>query len=445
MAATNQLTFSINIPVSKINTVLKWVVIASIFFLIGTWVHHEQHLFVHRQTTQFLLMELNLALENVVAAWYSSMLLFLVAIMAVICYWADRQHISNSKSLILNYGWLMIAGAFFMLSFDEMGSFHETIGALAIFKKRGTDNQAGWYLFYTLGGLVVVFMIMFFQLEFRKHKKALILTIIGILLYLSNPFQERYEHYTWDLAGHHTDWHRPAYLLLIEEGSELLAAFCFLYAFTIYAISKTTINNTGTSEKSLQLDFSIPKKNFFISSFLLLISLGLLMFIIYANAWHNKADDIGKPQNWFPSIAAFFTFLICSYQAFNPGSENKKDTGIYLMTAAVSLFTSAYFGADIYNYLNGIFTWGPYLLLAFIIIAATVLLIKSGTILARIASLAWIVFIILSIFNKGYFDRPLFGFIASSCLVIALFQNIRIGAKQHLTISSGRSLFSGIK
>lgn len=47
------------------------------------------------------------------------------------------------------------------------------------------------------------------------------------------------------------------------------------------------------------------------------ILMGAFMYLIYSNAWHLNDDDLGRPQNWFPGVAAFAGFLMCFYKYFS--------------------------------------------------------------------------------------------------------------------------------
>ena len=104
MTADQPLNFNINAPVKGIYTFLKLVVIVNILLLIGTWLSANQVLFPDVITLQWYLSEFNFAKENVIAAWYSSMLFFLTGIVAALCFWADMQRAGTGKMKWPNYG-----------------------------------------------------------------------------------------------------------------------------------------------------------------------------------------------------------------------------------------------------------------------------------------------------------------------------------------------------
>jgi len=63
----------------------------------------------------------NLAVENVVASWMSSMLLLVIAIFALI------GAVVDNRSASLRRGWFPVALIFAGLSLDEMASYHERV------------------------------------------------------------------------------------------------------------------------------------------------------------------------------------------------------------------------------------------------------------------------------------------------------------------------------
>ena len=81
-----------------------------------------------RAFVDHVLVQFHLGAENVVAAWYSSMLLLLVAVVCVMAYALDRRHAHGWFRRTLAMGWLPLAAAFTVLSLDEVGSIHERVG-----------------------------------------------------------------------------------------------------------------------------------------------------------------------------------------------------------------------------------------------------------------------------------------------------------------------------
>ena len=412
MTDSRQLKFGINIPVNRINNFLKWVVGINIFFLIGTWLQAEKVIFPTNVTAQWWLVELNFAKENIAASWYSSMLLFSIGIVAALCFLADMQRTENWKGRMLNYGWLVMAGIFILLSFDEMGSFHEMIGSTPLFKKVGHGGSGGWYVFYALIAAVAVFMVSFFFLKFKENKFSFLLTIIAVLLFVSNPLQEKFEMSSWRNSPDPDNWHRPIFYLLLEEGSEIFASFCFLFSFVTYAIKATSVNN-----KILQLESAVSK-NFIVWLIGLACLLGLMMWLIRHNAWNIPGDDDGVPQDWPPAATAFATFAAAFYLYFKKNVSGS--SYVYLSIGLVSIFTSLYFGGYLYGYHEGPFVNTPYFLLAVTTVTgiAAVLVLKG--VAAKLFFIAWVALIALPVFAKN-FSPTVYGYAASVCLMLGLF------------------------
>lgn len=431
MTDRQQLKFSLDIPATKIYTVLKWVVVINILFLLGTWVHHNRLIQTESVAVQYLLAQFNFAKENIAAAWYSSMLFFSSGIIALLCFWADMQRTDDVKGRILNFGWIVIAGIFIMLSFDEMGSFHEMIGETALFKKAGGGSSSkggGWFAFYGLIALVAIFMITFFVMKFKGNKVALLLTVIGVLLFASNPFQEKFEIHTWRSSADPSSWHRPAFFLLLEEGSEIFASFCFLYSFTRYAMDAAP-GIDPVAGKILKLDSSV-NKNFIFYLGGLAFLLGSAMLLIHMNAWNFAKDDNGIPQNWPPSAVAFFAFISSLYLYFKFGTPATKN--IYLLIALTSLMISVYFGSNIYGYRSGIFGKMKYVMLAITVVTGLWSLTKLDGFFTKLFIAGWVLLIIASVVSYqffssvfGYFSPSAFAYLAMVSLVMGLFYHFR--------------------
>jgi hypothetical protein len=416
MTDNQQLRFNLHVPVSKINTILKWVAVLNILFLLGTWLHHSKLIMPNKNSVQLLLVQFNFAKENVIASWYSSMLFFTSGIMAALCFWADMQRTNNNQGRMLNVGWLIIAGVFIMMSFDEMGSFHEMIGETSLFKKAGSNKRSGWYAFYALIGAVAIFMIVFFLKKFKGNKLAFFLTVLGVLLFVSNPFQEKFEIHTWRNSPDPSNWHRPAFFLLLEEGSEIFASFCFLFSFTAYAVWAAP-GNDAVAGKILRLTTALSKNFIFYLAGLGFL-LGLIMLVIHLNAWNFERDDNGIPHNWQPAATSFFSFAVAIYLYFTANPQQKR--GFYLLLAFTCLLTSIYFGANIYGYHSGSFGLLKYAMLALTVVTAIVSLMKLEGLFPRILFAGWMLLMGLSVFSSRFYPAA-FGYLAVLSLLTGLF------------------------
>jgi hypothetical protein len=416
MPASNQLKFGINLSAKNIHTLLKAVVVLNLFFLAGTWLHHSRLIESRSYTIQLLMVQLNLAKENVAASWYSSMLFCCTGIAALLCFWAEAGKVYNFKGRLFNGGWIAMAGVFFLLSFDEMGSFHEMIGETALFKKAGSGRSAGWYAFYSLIGLVALAMLSFFVVKFKNNRFAFLLTVLGVLLFISNPFQEKFEIHAWRNATNPATWRRPVFFLLLEEGSEIFASFCFLYSFVAYAVNAAKPTNSAGSN-GLYLQVNLPRQ-FLMYLTAALALLGVAMLVIHLNAWNFDRDDNGTPHNWPPALVGFVGMLFCVY-LFNIGKKtpNKK---WYLLLAANCLLVSLYFGCNIYGYKSGLFSKIPYLLLVVSFVTTIPAVNKLQPLYTKLLLVTSLLLMLCCVFSSRFYPAA-FGYMATVCMLIALY------------------------
>jgi hypothetical protein len=182
--------------------------------------------------TRYVLVQGHLATENVVAAWYSSMLLLTVACLSLVA-WAVGRREGR-----LNAGWLIFAAIFVVLSLDEIGSLHERIGMLPL-----ADGRAvGWtYILAIPIGAVAAFLTAFAWFHLRRVHVTMMLMVAGVLMFVMDPVLERIEMAMIHGAGAvQGTWQRSLHdtLLVVEEGGlELFGILCFLGAVMAYVAS----------------------------------------------------------------------------------------------------------------------------------------------------------------------------------------------------------------
>ena len=307
----------------NIFAIIITIIAINVFLLAGTFVFNATHIQALRET--------DLASENVFAAWYSSMLLLLSTVTSLFCFFIDRQRNRNHKG-VWNFGWLIYATAFALLSFDELGSIHEHIGNFSSFKRAGhlvTDaNESGWLFFYFLVFIVSLFMLLFSVKKLRKVKWALPLLILALLLYLSNPVQEYFEVESMRAHAGNDTWKRPIYFLLLEEGSELFGSLFFLLAIVLYARDHLFVKETR-QDLVMRLIVFI---SFVAAACLLVIN------VLFGDVKGDVQD--GVPKNWITAASAFlvstYCFLIYKYHKISS----------YLLFGIFSLCLSVYFGSN---------------------------------------------------------------------------------------------------
>lgn len=326
----------------NLQTIVKVIVAVNICLLAGTYVYNN----VSTQLPTYLsiiIRETDLASENVFAAWYSSILLFLSAIMSFICFLLDEQHYQKGRKRILNYGWLFYTMAFVLLSFDELGSIHEYIGNFIAFKEAGImvtgSKDSGWTIFYVLVTFVSLFMFVFSFVRLKQVRGALLLMVVALLLYLSNPFQEHFEIASMREANDQT-WKRPVHLLLLEEGTELFGSLFFLLAISLYAKWKGGSIKNGVDDFIYRNEITKGKLIRLTGYFVLSMCVCFLMVnFLFGDV---KGDmQKGVPENWITAIVAFIISIFFFYLF-----RNKKNTGSYLLFSAFTMYISVYYGSN---------------------------------------------------------------------------------------------------
>jgi hypothetical protein len=163
------------------------IFVLNIFFLLATvfvhdvymdWVQHEA--FLQIPSISLIVDEFNLGNENNLAAWYSSMLLITVGIVALSCYWIDAE--GTSARVPIKMGWLFISFFFVFLSLDELGSLHENAGKLSQLDVMGDSSWESVIL--VPGTIVLAFMSVFFWITLRKHPVVILLLCVGAAFFI---------------------------------------------------------------------------------------------------------------------------------------------------------------------------------------------------------------------------------------------------------------------
>lgn len=350
----------LKIAPSNVAEIAKTIIAINILLLAGTFIFNTSHIQYFRET--------DLASENVFAAWYSSMLLLLSAVLSFYCFMMDECRIEQKSRRVWNFGWLVYTAAFAALSFDELGSIHEHIGNFTAFKQAGNlvaeTKDSGWLFFYIIVGVVSLFMLMFSILKLKDVRWSLLLLVTGLLLYLSNPFQEYFEIETMRAAGGEQSWRRPVILLLLEEGSEIFGSLSFFTAIALY---------------TKQYPYRIETNKFPLLRLVVYCFLGaticfLLIDVLFGDVRGDEQN--GVPKNWITAATAFLLSVYCFF------TYNREKTNSYLLIAIFFLCLSAYFGSNRFAwYFNADYSQGRLILKSFLSLCALIcylVLIKNA-------------------------------------------------------------------
>ncbi len=406
------------------------VLLLNLFFITGTWWFHAVYLSAPLHSSfrllDFGVRQLDLSQENVIAAWYSSMLLCTVGMGALVCFLVDMQRLQTRLSNCISYGWLLFSAVFVLLSLDELGSFHETIGDTAIFNM--ISNDAGWELFGYLVGLIGLGMIGFSLLRMKGAPWAMVLLVVGVLLFLSIPIQEEFEICTMRASADPALWKRPIAFLLMEEGAEIMGSLCFLISTIIYsqwASRQYTKKNKGLL--TVVAPINLHYKSAMLIFFLYTASLGIAIALIHLFPENNVNADSGIARNWFPSVTAFLSAVLCFALYKQSNLTNARFRIEYGSLATCCLATSVYFGINLYafnNILSKVFSVG--IILISVLIGLKIMRVIKNKV-SRYTIVGWAILCVFAFGRIGAAYTPEISFVASSLLVVALASHLYNG------------------
>jgi hypothetical protein len=408
------------VPSQRLIQILVVTALLNVFFLVATALeHNEKYLGLGRlpapvtKELHFILQQGNLATENVVAVWYSSMLLLTASVISMLCFVADQQKFSRFWERLLSYGWIGFGLVLAVLSLDEVGSFHETIGDSALLGSFG--SEVGWTAFYIIVDLVGLYIVLFGLMRVRRSPIAFVAAIAGVLLFLSNPLQEAFEINAFRSASDPASWRRPTSLLLLEEGTEMFGSWCFILATLVYASGGGKRKGAERAPLlGLKIYFPYSYKQVLNSTLLTLCVLALLLLAtLYFGG--PIVEDSGIPKNWFPSAVAFLVFLYCLYRCSLKTTGKKR----FLVLSCTSLLVSVVYGSNLYwmRSLRGIITLAA--------LTLSILLWKlTKSRVEKLTLSLWAICLCAAFIGSTIYSLP-FSFIAYSLLPIMLILNFR--------------------
>lgn len=297
--------------------------------------------------TRYVLVQGHLATENVLAAWYSSMLLLLVALASAAAWRVDSRRGSGA----LRHGWLVFTAAFAILSLDEIGSLHERTGMLAT----GGRGPGGWV--YLLGLPILAtgtFMLSFAWVHLRRVWDTFLLMAAGVGLFVLNPLLEKVEMAMIHGAGAvQGSWQRHLHdaLLVIEEGgAELFGTLSFLAAVLVY------LRAVEGQKSGFTIDTRTAVWSWRAGAVLLVAGAQALGWIVV----RLPPGDTGIPQHWFPAAACLVLALVA---VSRPRAADERRASLALAVTCIAL--SGFFGAGLHGYPTWhSFDWMRQLLLA---------------------------------------------------------------------------------
>jgi hypothetical protein len=303
-ATSDNITVDIVLRPLHIRRFIKALFLITLFFMLGTWMvgnFWQSYRLPWMEWPLFykILLQADLARENDVAVWFSSMLLLFVSLVCLLCFAAEPRGENKSR---LRFGWAVSALIFAGLSLDEMGSLHEKI---AIWQ-----SDMGWLVLLVPFVIVVpVYMLLFGLIQIRRSRVGFFFTLFGVVCFSLVPVFEFFEMSSLPEAG------QPLWQAL-EEGTELIGMLAFLAATFCFALFFARMQNPASQPECATIRLEFSRRRFF--DITLLLALFGFVGIAATNALIPKSDIYGVdgiPENWFPSALLLCAALLLLHLA----------------------------------------------------------------------------------------------------------------------------------
>jgi hypothetical protein len=204
----------------------------------------------------FFFSRLDLTTESNLAVWYSSSLLLMTGLTAVINSRITPVDAGKARRWIYAAGWLLVAALMFMLSGDEVAQVHESLVTLRDHLNRGgppTREIGAWIpLLAPFIATCAVGLLVFMGTLFWRRRPAMVLGTAGLLLWVSAVALEAVEaglvrvRLTPDMQG------------FLEESCEIVGTTLLLGAFLwfLYASLKEKTKDPQHAEERVPEEIS---------------------------------------------------------------------------------------------------------------------------------------------------------------------------------------------
>ncbi len=176
----------------------------------------------------FLKYQLDLKREGVLAVWFSSALLLLAGMLALLS--SATEPVATRFRRTYKVGWLAVGFFFIALSADEIGQVHESVAPYL--RSTGALVRVGagdWIiLLFPLILVAVVGLILFFSLIFAREKKPLVITLAAVCCWIGAVSFEAMEARLIPLEM------SRAMQAMFEEGLEIIGTTLFCAGFVTH-------------------------------------------------------------------------------------------------------------------------------------------------------------------------------------------------------------------
>ncbi|MEZ4710722.1 MAG: hypothetical protein R3A44_26225 [Caldilineaceae bacterium] len=285
----------------------NWIVIIDVVLVIITIVHAYLVPYPGDSLNTF-----NLAGEMNFAAWWSSMLLLTLGMLAYELY--------CTKTDGSNTAWLILAWIWCGLSWDEIGSLHERVAI--------TMGWIAFAPFILVGGSAALYA---FLLLYRKPttRTASILIFVGIVVMSSAIVYEFFERII--------EW--PVWFIGLrvgaEEGTELLGMFLSLWG---------VLSQRHHARWPNPISKVIPNPHL-MHKLAFILPTGLLLHIVTSIIEDRFVPEMGgrgNPAVWYPVILFSILFYAALWKSWSP-RENRGSSwralAIYFVLSSIAITT----------------------------------------------------------------------------------------------------------
>ena len=256
-----------------------------------------------------------LGIENYLGAWWSGVLLFMLA-----CHSYDAGAAAYDRAPRIARAWMIIAAILLFLSADEIGSLHERLSLLGHFL-----GVSGWAILLPLGGIIGVYLMLALYTFWQsgdESKQYVLPLFVGFGIFGSVAIQEYIEHAV-DWGSGAVVWIR----LAIEEGSELLGMIVLLRV-TLRPCMKIASNYEISNRRLFTALSDHARRIFFIL---------LALIPIFTIMTDLVVDHRGRLTNWL-TIISFVTAGLFAFSRVMSGETTMY--GRYTALAALCLAAS---------------------------------------------------------------------------------------------------------
>ena len=369
--------------------------------------------------------QFTLAGENNLAVWFASMLLFYAGLIGLVCAGVERQAAATGlhfrrDSGLTGLAWTTIALGFFFLSLNELGSLRKHLGdpaVVSLLLTEGAFPKGRAALFAAPLLLLAGSAVWTGWKSFRTVPCVMPLMVIGVLLFLSASVRDYFEAASGAAIRHADIWGWPAWEVVMNEGTELLATFCWLAAGLRFAEHRSRGIRRLDGKVGLDVGWRLPLA--------VIAVLGVTIAAVYlaASDLPRATDGRGIPSNWFPATAAFLGSLLALHLAVAETNRIGSPPGSRLALRSlvvVNLALSANYAANfpVYHLLDH----RPALQSGWVFAVGTGVLL-TGMFAARISN-SGIVAAGLLAWSLGFLLRPFFA--AGSWAALFLFTQIAL-------------------